>query len=50
MRVFTGSWSLLFLLNAGLVVSVTWLALAAWNAGTMTAAMVATAIPFVCRS
>ena len=47
MQVFTGMWSLLFVINAGLVVSVTWLALAAWNAGHMTAAMVATAIPFV---
>ena len=41
------SWSLLFLLNALLVAAVTWIALAAWNAGTMTTAMVATAIPFV---
>jgi ATP-binding cassette, subfamily B, multidrug efflux pump len=47
MRIFTASWSLLFLLNALLVASVTWIALAAWNAGTMTAAMVATVIPFV---
>ena len=35
-----------FLLNAGLVVSVTWLSLAGWNAGTLPAAAVATAIPF----
>ena len=34
MAIFTWSWSLLFLLNALLVVSVTWIALAAWNAGT----------------
>ena len=47
MAIFTWSWSLLFLLNALLVGSVTWIALAAWNAGTMTTAMVATAIPFV---
>jgi ATP-binding cassette, subfamily B, multidrug efflux pump len=47
MQVFTAMWSLLFLLNAVLVGSVTWLALAGWNAGTMTTAMVATAIPFV---
>ena len=47
MAIFTWSWSLLFLLNALLVASVTWIALAAWNAGTMTTAMVATAIPFV---
>ncbi len=46
MRVFTIMWSILFLLNAGLVVSVTWLALAGWNNGTLTAAAVATAIPF----
>jgi ATP-binding cassette subfamily B multidrug efflux pump len=47
MRIFTGAWSLLFLLNGCLVVGVTWIALAAWNAGTMTTAMVATVIPFV---
>ncbi|QQR37923.1 ABC transporter ATP-binding protein [Devosia rhizoryzae] len=47
MRVFTYMWSVLFLLNAGLVVSVTWLALAGWNQGTLSAAAVATAIPFV---
>ncbi len=46
MRVFTYMWSTLFLLNAGLVVSVTWLALAGWNEGVLTAAAVATAIPF----
>ena len=46
MRVFTYMWSILFLLNAGLVVSVTWLALTGWNNGTLTAAAVATAIPF----
>ncbi|SFC42923.1 ABC transporter ATP-binding protein [Devosia psychrophila] len=46
MRVFTYMWSILFLLNAALVVSVTWLALAGWNNGTLSAAAVATAIPF----
>tara|TARA_R110002124_G_scaffold9586_11_gene49270 strand:+ start:1539 stop:3395 length:1857 start_codon:yes stop_codon:yes gene_type:complete len=46
MRVFTYMWSTLFLLNAGLVVSVTWLALKGWNDGVLTAAAVATAIPF----
>ena len=46
MRVFTYMWSILFMLNAGLVVSVTWLALTGWNQGTLTAAAVATAIPF----
>ncbi len=47
MLIFTTSWSLLFLINSGLVISVTWLALSAWNAGTMSTAMVATAVPFV---
>ena len=47
MAIFTWSWSLLFLLNALLVGSVTWIALAAWNDGRMSTAMVATAIPFV---
>lgn len=46
MRVFTYMWSTLFMLNAGLVVSVTWLALAGWNNGVLSAAAVATAIPF----
>jgi len=47
MRVFTYMWSTLFMLNAGLVVSTTWLALDGWNRGTLTAAAVATVIPFV---
>jgi ATP-binding cassette subfamily B multidrug efflux pump len=47
MAIFTWSWSLLFLLNAALVAAVTGIALAAWNDGRMTTAMVATAIPFV---
>src|SRR6185437_12849436 len=47
MRTFTYMWSTLFVLNALLVVSVTWLALAGWNSGVMTAAAVATAVPFV---
>ena len=46
MRTFTLMWSILFALNAFLVVSITWLALAGWNAGTLTPAAVATAIPF----
>ncbi len=46
MRVFTYMWSTLFMLNAGLVVSITWLALAGWNTGTLSAAAVATVIPF----
>ena len=46
MRVFTYMWSTLFLLNAGLVISIAWIALSSWNAGTLSAAAVATAIPF----
>jgi ATP-binding cassette subfamily B multidrug efflux pump len=46
MRVFTYMWSTLFVLNGALVASVTWLALAGWNAGTLSAAAVATAVPF----
>jgi ATP-binding cassette subfamily B multidrug efflux pump len=46
MRVFTFMWSSLFVLNGALVVSITWLALAGWNNGVLTAAAVATAIPF----
>ena len=46
MRVFTSMWSVLFVLNAGLVISISWIALAGWNNGTLTAAAVATAIPF----
>jgi len=46
MRVFTYMWTILFALNAALVVSITWIALASWNAGTLQAAAVATAIPF----
>ena len=46
MRVFTWMWSILFVLNAGLVISIGWIALTGWNNGTLTAAAVATAIPF----
>ncbi|TIV07896.1 MAG: ABC transporter ATP-binding protein, partial [Mesorhizobium sp.] len=46
MRVFTLMWSALFILNAALLIAVSWLALAGWNAGAMTTAAVATAIPF----
>lgn len=46
MRIFTYMWSILFMLNAILVVSVTWIALDGWNRGTLTAAAVATAVPF----
>jgi ATP-binding cassette subfamily B multidrug efflux pump len=46
MRVFTYMWSTLFILNAGLVVSITWVALDGWNRGVLSAAAVATVIPF----
>lgn len=46
MRIFTKMWTILFALNAALVVSITWLALIGWNNGTLQAAAVATAIPF----
>ena len=46
MRVFTKMWTVLFALNATLVVSITWLALLGWNNGTLGAAAVGTAIPF----
>ncbi|WP_204271874.1 hypothetical protein, partial [Escherichia coli] len=46
MRVFTGMWSALFVMNASLLVAISWLALARWSAGGMSAAAVATAIPF----
>src|SRR5947207_9642955 len=39
-------WSALYLLNAGLVVAIAWMALAGWNAGTLSATAVATAVPF----
>ena len=47
MRIFSISWTVLFLLNALLVVAVAWIALDGWNRGTMSAAVVATAVPFV---
>ncbi|MEO8757338.1 MAG: ABC transporter ATP-binding protein [Devosia sp.] len=46
MRVFTYMWSVLFMLNAGLVVSITWIALIGWNNGVLQVAAVATAVPF----
>ena len=46
MRVFTWMWSILFVLNAGLVISIGWIALTGWNNGALSAAAVATAIPF----
>ena len=46
MREFTYMWSALFILNTALVVSLTWLALAGWNSGTLSATVVATAVPF----
>ncbi len=45
MRVFTYMWSILFALNAALVVSITWLALEGWNTGVLTTTAVATAVP-----
>jgi len=46
MRVFTYMWGTLFILNAALVVSITWISLAGWNNGVLGPAAVATAIPF----
>jgi len=46
MRIFTAMWSILFVLNAGLVISIGWIALIGWNNGTLSAGAVATAIPF----
>jgi len=46
MRVFTSMWSILFVLNAGLVISIAWIALTGWNNGSLSAGAVATAIPF----
>src|SRR5690606_17932935 len=46
MRVFTWMLTILFILNAGLVISIGWIALTGWNNGVLTAAAVATAIPF----
>ncbi|HEX4299123.1 MAG TPA: ABC transporter ATP-binding protein [Devosia sp.] len=46
MREFTYMWSVLYLLNTGLVVAIAWLALAGWNAGTLSTTAVATAVPF----
>jgi ATP-binding cassette subfamily B multidrug efflux pump len=46
MRVFTGMWSVLFAMNACLLIAISWLALSRWSAGVMSAAAVTTAIPF----
>ncbi|MFI0847389.1 ABC transporter ATP-binding protein [Mesorhizobium sp. IMUNJ 23232] len=46
LRVFTGMWFALFALNAALLIVISWLALHGWSAGEMSAAAVATAIPF----
>ncbi|RYE11247.1 MAG: ABC transporter ATP-binding protein [Hyphomicrobiales bacterium] len=46
MATFTYMWTILFFLNAALVISITWLALDGWNRGTLSAAAVATAVPF----
>jgi ATP-binding cassette subfamily B multidrug efflux pump len=46
MRVFTLMWSALFILNSVMLIAVSGLSLAAWDRGAMSAAQVATAIPF----
>src|SRR5262249_3486074 len=46
LREFTYMWSALFVLNTALVVSIAALALIGWNAGTLSVAVVATAVPF----
>jgi ATP-binding cassette subfamily B multidrug efflux pump len=46
MREFTYMWSALYVLNTGLVVAIAWLALVGWNAGSLSATAVATAVPF----
>ncbi len=46
MRVFTLMWSALFILNSVMLIAVSGLSLYAWNHGAMSAAQVATAIPF----
>jgi len=46
MRVFTLMWSALYILNSAMLIGVSALSLMAWNQGTMSAAQVATAIPF----
>jgi ATP-binding cassette subfamily B multidrug efflux pump len=46
MRVFSAMWSSLFLMNSGLVIAIAGLSLSGWDNGTLTAAAVATAIPF----
>ncbi|WP_424981767.1 ABC transporter ATP-binding protein [Maritalea sp. S77] len=47
MREFTKMWTLLFLINAVLMVSVGYMALYFWNEGMITAGKLATIIPFV---
>lgn len=47
MREFTKMWTLLFLINAVLMVSVGYMALYFWNEGLITAGKLATIIPFV---
>ena len=46
MRVFTGMWSMLFTMNACLLIAISWLSLSRWSTGQMSAAAVTTAIPF----
>src|SRR4029079_13966220 len=37
MRVFTGMWSVLFAMNACLLIAISWLSLSRWSAGEMSA-------------
>ena len=50
MRIFTSSWSLLFLLNGMLVAAVTAIALSGWNRGTWTPRWSRPRSPSCCRS
>jgi ATP-binding cassette subfamily B multidrug efflux pump len=46
MREFTYMWCGLYVLNTALVLSLGWVALAGWSAGSISSAAVATAVPF----
>ena len=46
MREFTYMWSALYVLNTGLVVAIAWLALASWNAGSLSTTAVVLRLPF----
>ncbi len=47
MRVFATMWGSLFVINAGLLLATSWMALDGWNRGTLTTQSVAIIIPFV---